>query len=118
MNISKKNAIEWFEFLSSLPGEKKEICGIYENVIGSVYRQIELSVNEMHKKMKEELKTLQTLKERPYFVGNKDKFPKGCVSCLFGTGLGGVRKTNKCNLNVSLCICMCLYVCVNKSVTM
>ena len=103
MNISKKDAIEWFEFLSSLPGEKKEICEIYENVIGSVYRQIELSVNEMHKKMKEEIKTLQTLKDRTYFVGNKDKFPKGCVSCLFGTGLGGVRKTNKCNLTCKFC---------------
>lgn len=103
MKISKKDALQWFEYLASLPGDKKEVCENYERVIGSVYRQIELSVNETHRQMKSEIKTLQTLKERTYFVGNKDKFPKGCVSCLFGTGLGGVRKTNKCNLTCKFC---------------
>ena len=103
MKISKRDALEWLEFLSSLPGDKKEVVERYETVIGSIFRQIELSVNDRFKKMMDEIPNLENLKGRTQFVGDKNKFPKGCISCLFGTGLGGVRKTNKCNLTCKFC---------------
>lgn len=103
MKISKQDSLEWFEYLASLPGEKHEIVEKYEPIIGSVFRQIELSVNEKHKKLMSEIPNLENLKLRTYYVGNTEKFPKGCISCLFGTGLGGVRKTNKCNLSCKFC---------------
>lgn len=103
MKISKKDAIEWIELLSSLPGDKKEVVEKYEPVIGSIFRQIELTMNDKFKKMQSEIPNLETLKNRTFFVGDKNKFPKGCISCLFGTGLGGVRKTNRCNLSCKFC---------------
>lgn len=103
MNISKKDALEWFEFLGSIPGNKEEICEEYKDIIESVLRQIDLSMRAHHKKIQDSIVGLDTLKGRTYFVGDKNKFPKGCVSCLFGDGLGGVRKTNKCNLQCKFC---------------
>lgn len=103
MNISKKDALEWFEFLGSIPGNKEEICEEYKDIIESVLRQIDLSMRAHHKRIQDSIVGLDTLKGRTYFVGDKNKFPKGCVSCLFGDGLGGVRKTNKCNLQCKFC---------------
>ncbi len=37
------------------------------------------------------------------FLGDKNKFPKGCYSCLCGKGLNTIRKTNKCNLSCKFC---------------
>lgn len=103
MYISKKDSLEWFEFLSSLPGDKKEIYEEYKDIIESVFRQIEISVNKRHKDMQSEIDNLDNLKGRTFFVGDKNKFPKGCISCLFGSGLGGVRKTHQCNLKCKFC---------------
>ena len=103
MKISKKDALEWFEFLSSIPGDKKEIIEKYETVVGSTFRQIELAVNDKIKKMQSEVPTLENMKGRTFFVGDVNKFPKGCISCLFGDGLGGVRKTHTCNLKCKFC---------------
>ena len=36
-------------------------------------------------------------------MGPEQRFPKGCRSCLLGTGLSAIRKTNKCNLNCKFC---------------
>jgi len=36
-------------------------------------------------------------------VGNQNKFAKGCRSCLLGTGLSAIRKTNKCNIECKFC---------------
>jgi pyruvate formate-lyase activating enzyme-like uncharacterized protein len=41
---------------------------------------------------------LRTLENRTFFVGDERAFPGGCRSCLLGTGLGAIRKTNRCNL--------------------
>ena len=43
------------------------------------------------------------MKGRTYYVGKKEKFPPGCISCLFGDGLGGIRKTHTCNLTCEFC---------------
>ncbi len=50
-----------------------------------------------------EIKNLKTLENRTLFVGNESKFPKGCRSCLLGTGLSAIRKTNKCNVECKFC---------------
>ncbi|MEG0069683.1 radical SAM protein [Cetobacterium sp.] len=103
MKISKKDALEWFEYLSSLSGDKTEVYKRFSPVIESTIRQIELSVNKKHEDMKNEISDLKTLKGRTYFVGDQQNFPKGCVSCLFGDGLGGIRKTHQCNLLCKFC---------------
>ena len=40
---------------------------------------------------------------RTFYTGSENNFPDGCRSCLLGTGLSAVRKTNKCNLNCKFC---------------
>lgn len=103
MKISKKDALEWFQYLSELKGDKREIYKRYSPILESTIRQIELVVNKRHSDMKKNILGLKNLKGRTYFVGDEKKFPKGCISCLFGDGLGGVRKTNKCNLVCKFC---------------
>lgn len=103
MNISKIEALKWFSFLSELPGEKHEISKQYEPVIGSVLRQIELAINNKFDNLLKEIPNVKNMKNRTIYVGKQEKFPKGCISCLFGTGLGGIRKTNKCNLSCKFC---------------
>lgn len=103
MKISKKDALEWFNHLSSLSGDKTEVFKRFSPIIDSTIRQIELAVNKKHQEMKSEITELQNLKGRTFFVGNQQKFPKGCISCLFGDGLGGVRKTHQCNLLCKFC---------------
>lgn len=103
MKISKKDALEWFSHLSSLSGDKTEVFKRFSPIIDSTVRQIELAVNKRHQEMKDEIADLKNLKGRTFFVGDQQKFPKGCVSCLFGDGLGGIRKTHQCNLLCKFC---------------
>lgn len=103
MKISKKDALEWFNHLSSLSGDKTEVFKRFSPIIDSTVRQIELAVNKKHQEMKDEIGDLKNLKGRTFFVGDQQKFPKGCVSCLFGDGLGGIRKTHQCNLLCKFC---------------
>ncbi|QJW49360.1 radical SAM protein [bacterium BFN5] len=65
--------------------------------------QIEAAVDHRNERLKSEIKDLKTLDNRTLFVGNDSKFAKGCRSCLLGTGLSAVRKTNKCNLECKFC---------------
>ena len=51
----------------------------------------------------EQIPGLKTLKDRTLFVGPDEKFPDGCRSCLLGSGLTAIRKTNKCNLQCRFC---------------
>ena len=44
-----------------------------------------------------EIPHLKNLQGRTLYVGDEKKFPRGCCSCLLGTGLTAIRKTNKCN---------------------
>lgn len=46
-------------------------------------------------------KGLKTIGGRTFFVGDERRFSAGCRSCLTGTGLSAVRKTNKCNRNAN-----------------
>lgn len=102
MNISKKDALLWFDYFSQLP-EDKEISVKHMEIIYSTFAQIEAAVEHRNDMLMKEIKGLKTLENRTFFVGNEDKFPKGCRSCLLGTGLSAIRKTNKCNLRCKFC---------------
>jgi pyruvate formate-lyase activating enzyme-like uncharacterized protein len=102
MKISKTDALIWFDFFSQLP-EKEEISPKYEEIIYSVFAQIEAAVDYKNDILMSKIRGLKTLENRTFYVGNESKFPKGCRSCLLGTGLGAIRKTNKCNLECKFC---------------
>jgi pyruvate formate-lyase activating enzyme-like uncharacterized protein len=102
MKISKADALTWFNFFAALP-EEEEILTRQQEIIYAVFAQIEAAVNQRIEHLMSEVKNLKTLEDRTYFVGNEMRFPQGCRSCLFGTGLSAVRKTNKCNLQCKFC---------------
>jgi pyruvate formate-lyase activating enzyme-like uncharacterized protein len=102
MRISRADALTWFEFFAELP-EDEEILTRQQEIIYATYAQIEAAVDRKREVLMSEIKNLKTLKNRTYYVGNEKKFPKGCVSCLFGSGLSAIRKTNKCNLECKFC---------------
>lgn len=102
MKISKKDALLWFQFFSMLP-EEEELSARQQEIVYSAFAQIEAAVDDRNDRLMSEIKNLKTLENRTYFVGNESKFPKGCRSCLLGTGLSAVRKTNKCNIECKFC---------------
>jgi Uncharacterized conserved protein related to pyruvate formate-lyase activating enzyme len=102
MKISKKDALIWFDFFSQLP-EEEEISTKHEEIIYSTFAQIEAAVDHRNDTLMSEIRSLKTLENRTFFVGNESKFPNGCRSCLLGTGLSAIRKTNKCNLECKFC---------------
>lgn len=102
MKISKKDALEWFEFFSILP-EDEEPMVKQKEIIYSTFAQIEAVIDHRNDRLMSEIRDLKTLENRTFFVGNENKFSKGCRSCLLGTGLGAIRKTNKCNIECKFC---------------
>lgn len=102
MKIPKKDALIWFDYFAQLP-EDEELSPKHMEIVYSTFAQIEAVIEARNEKLMSEIKGLKTLDNRTFFVGNKDKFPKGCRSCLLGTGLGAIRKTNKCNLECKFC---------------
>lgn len=102
MKISKKDALMWFEFFAILP-EEEEVMIKQQEIIYSTFAQIEAAINNRNNRLKTEIKGLKSLENRTFYVGKDNKFPKGCRSCLMGTGLSAIRKTNKCNLKCKFC---------------
>lgn len=102
MKISKKDALLWFEFFSMLP-EDEELMVKQQEIVYAAFAQIEAAVEHRINKLMSEIKGLKTLENRTYYVGDESKFSKGCRSCLLGTGLSAIRKTNKCNLRCKFC---------------
>ena len=102
MKISKKDALTWFTFFASLP-EEEELLTSQQEIAYAVFAQIEAAVQQRQSRLMSGIHGLQTIEGRTYFVGNTEKFPKGCLSCLCGSGLSAVRKTNKCNLSCAFC---------------
>ncbi|QUC66495.1 radical SAM protein [Aristaeella hokkaidonensis] len=116
MKISKKDALTWFRFFAELPGDEPLGCRQQEISLAA-FSQIETAVE---KRRKEALAAIPGLKAimpgtagvQPWtpdlpactlFVGPEESFPAGCRSCLLGTGLSAVRKTNRCNLACPFC---------------
>lgn len=100
--ISKKDALVWFSFFAQLP-EDEEIGVRQQEIIYAALAQIERAEKARINALKADIKHLKTLKGRTDYVGPDARFPKGCVSCLLGTGLSAVRKTNKCNMRCKFC---------------
>lgn len=101
MKISKKDALMWFKFIAAL--DEEELSPKLLELAYATFAQIEDAVIERNRKLTAEIKGLKSLDGRTLFVGDEDKFPKGCRSCLFGTGLSAIRKTNKCNIQCRFC---------------
>jgi pyruvate formate-lyase activating enzyme-like uncharacterized protein len=99
MKISKKDALIWFEFFSLLPEERTYIK---TKIIYATFAQIG-TIDHRNDTLMSEIRSLKTLENRTSFVGSESKFPKGCRSCLLGTGLSAIRKTNKCNIECKFC---------------
>jgi pyruvate formate-lyase activating enzyme-like uncharacterized protein len=103
MKISKQEALEWFEYLADVPVDAKEVFEEYEDIIRSTTRQIEKTYMKEIADIQSKIDGLKDMKGRTYYVGKEEKFPPGCISCLFGDGLGGIRKTHTCNLTCEFC---------------
>ena len=102
MKISKKDALIWFDFFALLP-EEEELMTKQQEIIYATFAQIEAAIDHRNDMLMSEIKGLNTLENRTSFVGNESKFSKGCRSCLLGTGLSAIRKTNKCNIECKFC---------------
>ena len=102
MYISKKDALMWFEFFAQLP-EGEALMPWQEEIVWATLWQIETAVEKRIAGMMAEIPGVKTLQDRTYYVGDDARFPKGCRSCLTGTGLSAIRKTNLCNLECPFC---------------
>ena len=102
MKISKRDALMWFNFFAQLD-EEEALMPRQQEIALAVLSQIELAQEKRIAELRAEIPGLQTIAGRTYFVGDADKFSKGCRSCLTGTGLSAIRKTNKCNINCRFC---------------
>ncbi|MBU3220760.1 radical SAM protein [Clostridium algidicarnis] len=102
MKIPKKDALRWFEFFAMLP-EDQELMVKQQEIIYATFAQIEETIDHRNDILMSQIKGLKNLENRTFFVGNDNKFSKGCRSCLFGTGLGAIRKTNKCDAQCKFC---------------
>ena len=102
VKISKKDALTWFEFFASLP-EEEELMPQQTEIALSVFYQIETAVNARRRALIADIPGLKNLAGRTDYVGDDSLFPQGCKSCLLGTGLSAVRKTNRCNAACPFC---------------
>ena len=102
MKISKQAALQWFTFFSELP-EDEELMPFQQEIVLDTLSQIEAAVDQRHRELMAQIPGLKTLCGRTYFVGDESRFSAGCRSCLTGTGLSAIRKTNKCNLQCKFC---------------
>ncbi len=102
MKISKRDALLWFDYFEQLQDDEG-LSPKEEEIMYAVFAQIEAAVEKRNDMLMAEIKNLKTLDKRTFFVGDEAKFPDGCRSCLLGTGLSAIRKTNKCNLNCKFC---------------
>ena len=116
MKISKRDALTWFRFFAELPEDEPPGCRQQEIAL-SVFAQIETAVEARRKKLLADIPGLKAIvpggeKAVPWspdhpactlFVGPEERFPRGCLSCLLGTGLSAVRKTNRCNAACPFC---------------
>lgn len=94
--------MRWFEFYAVLP-EDEELGAKHQEIIHATFAQIEAAIDRRNEALMSQISGLKTLENRTYYVGPDSKFPQGCRSCLLGTGLSAVRKTNKCNLECRFC---------------
>lgn len=76
MKISKIDAIEWLKFLSGLPEDKEWILTKYEEIVLSIFSQIEKVVEGENNKLISQIKSFNILNGQTYFVGDKKNSPR------------------------------------------
>ncbi len=103
MYISKKDALDWFRFFADLTEQGEQLTNIQSEIALAVLSQIEEAAQAQQKELQEQIPGLKTLMGRTCYIGDDARFPKGCVSCLTGTGLSAIRKTNKCDAACPFC---------------
>lgn len=91
-----------FPFLHSWT-EEEELLPKQMELVYATFAQIEDAIDARNEKLMAEIKGLKSIGGRTYFVGPEEKFAKGCRSCMTGTGLTAIRKTNKCNIQCKFC---------------
>ncbi len=102
MKISKKDARLWFSFFAALP-EGETLTVRQQEIALAVFAQLERAAEARREPLRRQIPDLRTLEGRTEYVGPAEKFPRGCRSCLLGTGLSAVRRTNRCNLRCPFC---------------
>ena len=102
MKISKQDALQWFEFFAALDADEV-LPPRQQEIALATLSQIEDTEEARIEALLGQVPGLKTLKDRTRYVGPDDKFPKGCRSCLLGTGLSAIRRTNRCNLQCPFC---------------
>ncbi len=102
MNISKRDALAWFEFFAEY-GDDSPLSPRQQELAWAVIAQIERAEEARTEALAAAIPGLKSLQGRTRFVGPEEKFPRGCRSCLLGTGLSAIRKTNRCNLACPFC---------------
>lgn len=102
MRIPKTDALNWFRFFASLP-EGEVLSPRQEELKYAVLRQLEDAAEARRQPLVERLRQPKTLDGRTLFVGPEEHFPGGCRSCLCGTGLTAVRRTNRCDARCPFC---------------
>ena len=103
MKISKRDALMWYSFFAQLD-EEEPLMPRQQEIALAVLSQIELAQEARIAELRAEIPGgVKTIAGRTYFVGDEEKFSRGCRSCLTGTGLSAIRKTNKRNINCRFC---------------
>ncbi len=102
MRIPKKDALSWFRFFAGLP-EEEALSPRQEELKYAVLRQLEDAARARLEPLRAKLRAPKTLDGRTLYVGPDERFPAGCRSCLQGTGLSAVRRTNRCDANCPFC---------------
>ena len=102
MKISKKDALLWYSFFAELP-EGEELLPRQQEIALAVLSQIEDAVEARFDALLSRIPGVKSLQGRTYYVGEDERFARGCRSCLLGTGLSAIRKTNRCNLHCPFC---------------
>ena len=102
MYISKKDALAWFEFFAQLP-EDEPLPPRQQEIALAALSQIEAAEEARVEALRAQVPGLKSLDGRSFYVGDDARFPSGCRSCLLGTGLSAVRRTNRCNLRCPFC---------------
>ncbi len=102
MLISKSDALAWFEFFAQLP-EDEPLPPRQQEIALATLSQIEVAEAARIEALRGEIPGLKSLDGRSWYVGDDARFPRGCRSCLLGTGLSAVRRTNRCNLRCPFC---------------
>lgn len=102
MKISKRDALAWFSFFAQLP-EDEPLPPRQQELAYAALAQIEAAVEHHNDGLAAQIPGLKQLAGRTMYVGPDERFPAGCRSCLMGTGLSAVRKTNRCNVQCKFC---------------